>query len=1023
MPIRTILGFWLLLFAMRGQSSPGLSGVVNTAQGSPMPGASVAAFSPSGELVQSTRTGGSGEWAMPLPVGQYRLRIEAPGFEPQFIERIESPGAAGNVILTPESKVPAQNVESERAVIYHPVVDPERTDQADFIDAGQLMNLPVNRRNYLDLALLTPGVTSSDSSANISTGLQAANNPQSGLSISGNDGRGNIFWLDGGENYINTGGVRTSISQEAVAEFQISRNSFSAEFGGGIGGIVNTISKSGTNALHGDVFGFLRQRQFNARNYFDPGSSPYTRVQSGITLGGPIRHNKTYFFAAFERLDRHESAFVNIFRNPSDLGGLSLSQQKLIPFLGPLGGLVKQALDPANYPRTLALLARNTGAFPLTERDDTGSLRVDHSISDNDQIFFRLNATEASSINTNLQSLTGESQGEKNTLHDVTLLANNNLVLNARLVSETRLSFNFYDSYTSPHDSDGPEIRIAGVASLGRGAFLPTKLREWHGQFQQNFFYTPGRHSMRFGADVNPLRNGPVTGFRQGGQVIFGKFLPLAAFLNQAAGSPSAAAMVAQSLAAAGQPQLISALNEPISALQDFNLGIPAAYVQSFGDGGFVRWTQRYNFFLNDVFRATPRLTINLGVRYELELNKDLPNSYNNIAPRVGFAWAATGDRKTVLRGGFGIYHQRNNLETLSGAVLFASRQLRLLSIPITGVPGSRSPFTGGPVTSADVYQALLAEGILGNRPIAAQDFAQFGIPPGSDPYPTLVSFDKHWRRPYSEQASFEVERAVGRMSVSVAFNFNRALHLPRVRDTNIAYGPTAPDGSPTYVPLNPAIFLKNVFEPRGRSFYSAAILQVARRFSPRLTLDAHYTLSRVTDDATQIGDLPNNSLDVRQDRGLASFHQKHRFVASAVIVPKSPENRAVGSVFGGFLFAPIVVAGSGLPFNVETGLQDGQRPFGVGRNTGRGPAYVSFDTRISRTLRLSELFRLELIGEGFNLLNRTNFTKLNNIVGNIGRDQLPSKLEGVRGNSSDPFSFTSANAPRQIQVALKLRW
>ncbi|MDQ2899562.1 MAG: carboxypeptidase-like regulatory domain-containing protein, partial [Acidobacteriota bacterium] len=369
MPIRIFVGFCLVVSALRGQTASvsGLSGVVGTSQGSPLPDARVVAFDPQGDPVQSTDTGGAGEWSMQLPAGRYRIRMEAAGFETRTLENVASPGVVANVVLVPEPQR-----EPEGAVTYRPVVDSERTQQADFIDALQLMNLPVNRRNYLDLALLTPGVTSSDRYTNISTGLQAANNPQSGLSIGGNDGRGNIFWLDGGENYINTGGVRTSISQEAVAEFQISRNSFSAEFGGGIGGIVNIVSKSGTNDWHGDLFGFLRPRQLSARNYFDPASSPYTHVQSGIALGGPIRKNKTHFFAAFERLDQHESAFVNIFRNSSDLGGLSASQQKLISFLGPLGGLLKQRLDPANYPRTLALLSRNNGVFPVTERSNTG---------------------------------------------------------------------------------------------------------------------------------------------------------------------------------------------------------------------------------------------------------------------------------------------------------------------------------------------------------------------------------------------------------------------------------------------------------------------------------------------------------------------------------------------------------------------------------------------------------------------------------------------------------------------------
>ena len=169
----------------------------------------------------------------------------------------------------------------------------------------------------------------------------------------------------------------------------------------------------------------------------------------------------------------------------------------------------------------------------------------------------------------------------------------------------------------------------------------------------------------------------------------------------------------------------------------------------------------------------------------------------------------------------------------------------------------------------------------------------------------------------------------------------------------------------------------------------------------------------------------PNDSLNARDDRGLAVFHQKHRFVASGVIVPVvSPGDDWVHRVFRGFLFAPAFVAGSGLPFDVETGLQDGQRPFGIGRNTGFGPDYFSFDLRVSRSFLLgAESTRLELIAEGFNLSNRTNFAQVNNVVGLISRNELPAKYVGVAGNPSAPFAFTSANSPRQIQVALKLHW
>jgi hypothetical protein len=536
--IRAAIALLLMAWGMYAQLAR-IAGSVATADGAPLGGVTVKAIGADGKVVARTRSDRTGAWGLPAPQGDYQLRFEAPSFATQQVVGPPAPASGIKVILVPQAG-------NEGAVTYRPVVDPERTQQADFVGAPQLMNLPVDQRNYIDLALLTPGVISSNQSTNSSTSLQPADFPQSGLSISGNDGRGNIFWLDGGENYNNSGGVRTSLSQEAVAEFQISRNSFSAEFGGGIGGIVNTISKSGTNQIHGDVFGFLRERSLQARNYFDPGHSPNTRVQSGITVGGPIHKNKTYYFAAFEQLDDHSSAFVNIFRNSRSLSGLSASQQSLLPYLGDFSAPLKQALDPANYPASISLLSANNGVFPLNQTISTGSLRIDHSITDNDQIFFRLNSTGASSLNSNLQSLIGSSQGEKNTLHDVTLLANNNLVLTSRLVSETRLSLNYYDDSTQSQDPYGPEILISGVASLGREVFTPTKLREWHGQLQQNFFYTPGRHSIRFGVDINPVRNGPSVAFREGGEFVFAKFLPLGAVLDQASGVPGASGLLAQ---------------------------------------------------------------------------------------------------------------------------------------------------------------------------------------------------------------------------------------------------------------------------------------------------------------------------------------------------------------------------------------------------------------------------------------------------------------------------------------------
>ena len=255
-------GIGLLLVCASSARSSQIQGSAAAPAGPRLAGVHVKAFDAAGKAAGSTRSDRNGNWSLTVPQGSYRLRFEKSAYTRQELSNVDAPASGIRVVLSPQEK-PAD----EQSVTYRPVVDPERTQQSDFIGEQQLMNLPVDRRNYLDLALLTPGVRRRATAPPMPTGLQPANDPQSGLSISGNDGRGNIFWLDGGENYINSGGVRTSISQEAVAEFQISRNSFSAEFGGGIGGIVNTISKSGSNVLHGDLFAFLRARDLQARNF------------------------------------------------------------------------------------------------------------------------------------------------------------------------------------------------------------------------------------------------------------------------------------------------------------------------------------------------------------------------------------------------------------------------------------------------------------------------------------------------------------------------------------------------------------------------------------------------------------------------------------------------------------------------------------------------------------------------------------------------------------------------------------
>jgi hypothetical protein len=407
----------------------------------------------------------------------------------------------------------------------------------------------------------------------------------------------------------------------------------------------------------------------------------------------------------------------------------------------------------------------------------------------------------------------------------------------------------------------------------------------------------------------------------------------------------------------------------------------------------------------------------------------------NNIAPRVGLAWTLTDDARTVLRAGYGLFYSQNNLQIANVADTLSGSYIQQVFVPLTGIPGLNNRLTGRPLTSADIYGTLARQGIIGQRTIAREDLLQFGLAPNPAlPGAVIFGIVDDWRNPYSQQASLELERGIGSLALSAAYNFNRGARIPRILNRNLAYGPRRANGQPTFIHLNPRILQLNIFEPTGNSFYHAGILQVTKRFSHGVSLNAHYTFSKAIDEVTDFNTdfSPHDQLNARAERALSSFDQRHRFVANAVFMSNvKPGGVFMTRVIEGWTFSPIVIASSGRPFNVLTGVDnmgDNQvnthRPLGAGRNIGHGPAYFTLDARLSRKFPLGgEARNLEFIAEGFNLLNRTNFRSVNNVVGPITVDQLPRPLEGNRGITTTPLAFTSAFDPRQFQFGLKLNF
>ena len=284
----TVLGLLLASGVLvQGQTNTGnLRGYVYDETRAVVPGTTVTVLDQSRGVRRQTRTSALGEYFFShLAPGLYTLSFEVENFAPYLLEDFEV-RIGETESFSPQLELA---VAEEQIVISaefsQSALEPDRTQQSDRIDFVSIQNLPINRRDYLDLALLTPGVVDTNYVAD-DRDFRITLTPQSGLGIGGTNGRGNTFMLDGVSNVYNSGSVRSSISQEAVREFQINRNSFSSELGGAPGGAINIVTKGGTNELHGSLFGVLRNRRFQARNFFDPEKSAYTRAQSGVSIGG-----------------------------------------------------------------------------------------------------------------------------------------------------------------------------------------------------------------------------------------------------------------------------------------------------------------------------------------------------------------------------------------------------------------------------------------------------------------------------------------------------------------------------------------------------------------------------------------------------------------------------------------------------------------------------------------------------------------------------------------------------------------
>src|SRR5499426_2617947 len=676
--------------AQQAVSSATLSGRVADANGAAVVGASVAAINLDQNRSSTAQSDSQGRFRfLYLPVGRYRLKVEAKGFS--TIER--------ELTLTVGQSLDAQLRLSVAGVAERLDIKPEttlietvRTQVAETVLPAEVDRLPLNGRNYLDLAALTPAVTRAQ------------------ISVAGQRNINNGFVMDGlsaNDDAADLPG--TFFSQEVIREFQVITSGGIAEFGRASSGVINVVSQSGANDWRGRVYGFLRNRRMDARNPLsttpdprDPSKllkDPLTQAQYGATMGGPLARNRTFFFTNFEQTRLNNSVVVTI--SPADVTAIN------------------GALDRAGY------AGPRIGTGLTSTGYDTSNFfsRVDHHINAANLLTARYSFYDIESFNARgVGGLNAASRGTELEDRDQTIAVSEVATLSSRVANEARFQFTRGRLAASANDLVGPAINISGVANLGTSTSSPTGRDIDLYELVDNVTVERGAHSLKFGADF--LYNRVNITFPGATEGVY-TFSPSGGGANQ------------------------------VSALTNFRNGRYSVFQQAFGESSQFQSNPNFGVFAQDEWRIRPSLTVNAGLRYDLQWLPDpIETDANNVAPRLGLAWAP-GNRKTVIRAGYGVYYERVPLRATSNALQRDGSKYRVAQF--------QSGQAGAPVF-----------------PNVAASFP-IGFLPG------VTTIDPRIENAYTQQANLQIERELtASASLSIGYLHTRGLHLILSRNINV---------------------------------------------------------------------------------------------------------------------------------------------------------------------------------------------------------------------------------------------
>ena len=964
--------------------SGAITGTITDPSGGVVPAAAIAIKQTATGAERSLATNDAGIFvAQFLQPGAYEITVQKQGFTRTVRTGITlqvGQSLTVNLTLPLQSTTETVTVAGDAAI-----VDTEKTEMSQVVSQTQKENLPIAGRRWEGFALLTPNVTTDGGS-----GL---------VSYRGVSGLYNQSSVDGTSNnqafFSETKG-RTTLayvySMDSIQEYQVASSNYSAELGQAAGGVVNAVTKSGANATHGDLFYYLRYPTLNALDPLQKSRGIYTQPihqqqQFGGSVGGAVVKDKLFYFYTYEG-----------FRKVNPIAYTSTS------FNGPQTCLA--AIPSAVCSAANSYIAAQLGSFPRSTRQDVMFGKLDYQLNSRNHVSASLDGLNFKAPNSYRTASTQNNESLSANGSAVTreriFVANWDSTVRSNLTNSLRFQWS-RDLEKISENGTAPSVTVTNFMNYGLPNALPRPAfpDEHRLQFSDVLSLSHGRHTFKAGFDVSAVHELLINLFQGAGVYTYSGANNYSNWVADVAGINLNDGLSGRHFTTFVQ------VNDPVTGVGK----------DDFYDNDFAG-------FFEDGWKARKNLTLNLGVRYDLQHipQPEQPNTFtplttlytskinidkNNFAPRIGIAWSARPG--TVVRVGYGIFYAKTSNSTFYATRVENGVIQQTFNCSPTTCPALRFPnliFTPPGGKPSAPFRGALTPNVVPFAPPAGTQTARGQTP--------------DWVNPLAHEGEITVEHTLPKnMSVSGSYVVSRVLRLPMFYDSNIApasttrnYDVTDLGGAtqstftvPFYTTrLNPTTgpILTGVSDVN--SWYNSFVLTFRKRMSNGLEYVANYTLAKAVDGGQVPGqfgtfngtDSPIDPYNRKLEYALSDLDQRHRFTGSVIWIPqyaKSLSNRSARLLLDGFAFSTIVQMNTGQPVtgtisgNVagaiaggptggtvnNSGTALGGRSPGLIRNLYTGPGAVNVDFRIGRDIRFTERIKLSLVGEAFNVFNFTN--------------------------------------------------